>query len=70
MNLADPIWQKHFKALNGEKEDLKKLASIPLENIDLEYQADFKKLQTQIQNYLDSNDDYLFDSTLLHEKLI
>ncbi|MGQ5709938.1 flavocytochrome c [Lactobacillus sp. PSON] len=67
MNAADPIWQKHFKALNGEKEDLKKLASIPLENIDLEYQADFKKLQTQIQNYLDSNDDYLFDSTLLHE---
>lgn len=67
MNAAEPAWQKHFKALNGEKDDLKKLASIPLTDIDLEYQADFKKLQEQIKNYLDSDDDYLFDSQLLHE---
>lgn len=67
MNAAEPEWQKHFKALNGEKDDLKKLAAIPLTDIDEEYQADFKKLQEQIKNYLDSDDDYLFDSQLLHE---
>ena len=67
MNAAEPVWQKKFKALNGEKTDLKKLLTIPIENIDSEYQSDFKKLQVQIKNYLDSNEDYLFDSTLLHE---
>lgn len=67
MNAAEPDWQKNFKALNGEKETLEKIAAKPLSEIDPEYQADFQKLQKQIKDYIDSGADYLFDSTLLHE---
>lgn len=67
MNAAEPDWQKQFKALPGEKQSLKKLAVTPIEHIDPEYRADFKKLQEQIQKYLASGENYLFDSTLLHE---
>lgn len=67
MNAAEPDWQKGFKALTGEKETLEKLAATPLDEIDPEYQEDFKKLHKQIQDYVDSGVDYLFDSTLLHE---
>ncbi len=67
MNAADPDWQKKFNSLPGEKEDLEKLAAIPIEQIDPEYQADFKKLQKQIKEYIDSGATYLFDSVLLHE---
>lgn len=67
MNAADPDWQKKFNSLPGEKEDLEKLAAIPIEQIDPEYQADFKKLQKQIKEYIDSGATYLFDSVLLHK---
>lgn len=67
MNAADPDWQKKFNSLPGEKEDLEKLAALPIEQIDPEYQADFKKLQKQIKDYIDSGATYLFDSVLLHE---
>ena len=67
MNAAEPDWQKHFKALAGEKENLKELAATPIEKIDPEYQEDFKKLQVQIKTYVESGADYLFDSVLLHE---
>lgn len=67
MNAAEPDWQKQFKALAGEKENLKELATTPIEKIDSEYRDDFKKLQKQIKDYVDSGVDYLFDSTLLHE---
>lgn len=67
MNAAEPKWQKNFKALSGEKETLKKLSAIPINQIDLEYRDDFKKLQKQIKEYIDSDVDYEFDSTLLHE---
>ncbi|WEV71602.1 flavocytochrome c [Lactobacillus sp. ESL0785] len=67
LNAAEPDWQKQFKALPGEKESLVKLAATPLTDIDPEYQADFKKLQQQINDYVQSNGDYLFDSVLLHE---
>ncbi|MCZ3621986.1 flavocytochrome c [Lactobacillus mulieris] len=67
MNAAEPNWQKNFKCLPGEKETLKQLIEMPISEIDEEYQADFKKLQKQIQKYLDSDANYLFDSVLLHE---
>lgn len=67
MNAAEPEWQSKFKALPGEKETLIELAKTPIEKIDPEYQDDFKKLQEQIKEYVDSGADYLFDSTLLHE---
>lgn len=67
MNAAEPEWQKKFKALAGEKEDLENLASTPVENIDPEYREDFQELQKQIKEYVESGADYLFDSKLLHE---
>ncbi|NRN83995.1 flavocytochrome c [Lactobacillus helveticus] len=67
MNAAEPDWQKNFKALPGEKDTLKELVATPIDQIDPEYQDDFKKLQKQIKEYVDSGADYLFDSTLLHE---
>lgn len=67
MNAAEPDWQKNFKALPGEKDTLKELAATPIDQIDPEYQDDFKELQKQIKEYVDSGADYLFDSTLLHE---
>ncbi|WEV38733.1 flavocytochrome c [Lactobacillus sp. ESL0680] len=67
LNAAEPDWQKQFKALPGEKESLIKLAEMPIDEIDPEYQEDFKKLQKQINAYVESDGDYLFDSVLLHE---
>lgn len=67
MNAAEPDWQNKFKALPGEKETLEELAATPVDQIDPEYQADFKELQKQIKEYVDSGANYLFDSTLLHE---
>ncbi|CCI84674.1 fumarate reductase flavoprotein subunit [Lactobacillus pasteurii DSM 23907 = CRBIP 24.76] len=67
MNAAEPDWQKKFPALHGEKKTLKELIATPVEEIDPEYRADFEALQKQVQDYLDSGADYLFDSTLLHE---
>ena len=59
MNAAEPDWQNKFKALAGEKETLEELAATPLEEIDPEYQEDFKKLQKQIKGYVASGADYL-----------
>lgn len=67
MNAAEPEWQKKFKALAGEKEDLEKLAATPIEKIDPEYRSDFEALQKQIKEYVDSGANYLFDSKLLYE---
>lgn len=67
MNAAEPDWQKGFKALPGEKKTLQELAETPTSEIDPEYLADFEKLRDQIKAYLDSGEDYLFDSVLLHE---
>jgi fumarate reductase flavoprotein subunit len=67
MNAAEPDWQKGFKALPGEKETLQELAETPTSEIDPEYVADFEKLRDQIKAYLDSGEDCLFDSVLLHE---
>lgn len=67
MNAAEPDWQKQFNALPGEKDTLKALADTPIDQIDSEYQDDFKKLREQINAYLEADGNYLFDSTLLHE---
>lgn len=67
MNAAEPDWQKQFKALPGEKQTLEDLIKTPIDQIDPEYQDDFKELQKQVKEYVDSGADYLFDSTLLHE---
>lgn len=67
MNAAEPDWQNKFNALPGEKETLTKLAAIPVDEIDVEYREDFQQLQAQIKEYLASNSNSLFDSTLLHE---
>ena len=56
INAAEPEWQKKFKALAGEKEDLENLASTPVENIDPEYREDFQELQKQIKEYVESGD--------------
>lgn len=67
LNAAEPEWQNQFKALAGEKESLEKLAAMSIDEIDPEYQEDFKKLQKQINEYVESGKDCLFDSVLLHE---
>lgn len=67
MNAAEPEWQMGFARLTGEEATLKKLADLPVDQIDSEYQADFKKLQAQIKDYINSGAKYLFDSVLLHE---
>ncbi|MEK1357217.1 FAD-dependent oxidoreductase [Limosilactobacillus fermentum] len=67
MNAADPDWQRDFATLTGEKETLKQLANMPLEQIDPEYRADFERLREQIKEYIASGAQYLFDSNLLHE---
>ena len=67
VNAADPEWQKKFPSLAGEKETLKELAETPIEKIDPEYREDFEQLQKQINDYLASGENYLFDSVLLHE---
>ena len=59
MNAAEPEWQKKFRALAGEKEDLEKLAATPIEKIDTEYRPDFEALQKQIKEYVDSGANYL-----------
>ena len=41
--------------------------NLSVDEIDPEYQADFRQLQAQIKEYLASGADYLFDSVLLHE---
>ncbi|GBG94413.1 FMN reductase [Ligilactobacillus salitolerans] len=67
MNAANPEWQNTFAALPGEAETLKHLLEIPIDQIDPEYQADFKQLQAQLDAYLAGRKDVLFDSKLLHE---
>ncbi|MDO4903620.1 MAG: flavocytochrome c [Limosilactobacillus sp.] len=67
MNAAEPEWQKKFPALKGEKQALKELIATDEETIDPEYRHDFELLKEQVQKYLDSGSDYLFDSVLLHE---
>ncbi len=67
LNAADPVWQKEFHDLPGEKETLTELMNLSVDEIDPEYQADFRQLQAQIKEYLASGADYLFDSVLLHE---
>lgn len=67
LNAADPAWQKEFHDLPGEKETLTELMNLSVDEIDPEYQADFRQLQAQIKEYLASGADYLFDSVLLHE---
>lgn len=47
MNAAEPDWQNKFKALAGEKETLEELAATPLEEIDPEYQEDFKNYKSK-----------------------
>ncbi len=66
MNAADPNWQKHFKTLPGEKETLKAIMDTSIDSIDEDYRDDFKKLQLQIEKYLKSKNNELFDSVLFH----
>ncbi|MFC6253924.1 flavocytochrome c [Secundilactobacillus hailunensis] len=69
MNAADPDWQNQFDALPGEHQALQNLLDMKVADIDSEYQADFKTLQSQIKAYFaDTKDNkpYLFDSVELH----
>lgn len=69
MNAADPEWQNTFDALPGEGQTLEDLLNMSVDDIDPEYQADFKTLQGQIKDYLADTKDkpaYLFDSVELH----
>ncbi|APX71762.1 flavocytochrome c [Companilactobacillus allii] len=65
MNAADPTWQNKFDANAGEAHRLKEIKDMKLDDIDPEYRDDFKELQKQIGQYLDSKGNYLFDSKLL-----
>ncbi|KRL76215.1 flavocytochrome c [Ligilactobacillus equi] len=67
VNAADPEWQNTFKALPGEADTLKEMLDYDTNQIDPEYQADFRKLQAEIKAYLDGDHDYLFDSPTWHE---
>lgn len=69
LNAANPDWQKTIAALPGEDHTLKGILDMPLTEIHVEYQADFKELQAQIRAYLEESnekDAYLFDSALWH----
>lgn len=70
MNAADPDWQKQFAALPGEDQTLTDILNMPIDDIDAEFQADFKVLQSQIKAYLaeiaNGTPAYLFDSVELH----
>ncbi|MDC7953467.1 FAD-dependent oxidoreductase [Liquorilactobacillus mali] len=66
MNAADPDWQGTFAALPGEKATLEEVLSQDEDKIDEEYKNDFKKLKKQIENYLQSGNNKLFDSILWH----
>ncbi len=69
MNAADPDWQNQFDALPGEHQTLQNLLDMKVDDIDSEYQADFKTLQSQIKAYFadtKDNKSYLFDSVELH----
>ena len=52
MNAAEPEWQKKFRALAGEKEDLEKLAATPIEKIDTEYVLTLKLYKNKLRNTL------------------
>lgn len=69
MNAADPQWQRAFAAIPGESHTLKEMMELDVNQIDEEYQADFRQLQQEIRQYLAENEDqegYLFDSTLFY----
>lgn len=69
MNAADPEWQNQFDALPGEHQTLQDLLDMSVDDIDPEYQDDFKTLQSQIKAYFADIKDkksYLFDSVELH----
>lgn len=69
MNAADPTWQNTFNALPGEDQTLQNLLDMSVDDIDEDYQADFKTLQTQIKAYFEDikgKTPYLFDSVELH----
>lgn len=69
MNAADPEWQKTFKSLHGEEETLQKMAAIPENQIDPEYQADFATFKAQVADYVkarQADQDFLFDSTIFY----
>ncbi|MTV82846.1 flavocytochrome c [Secundilactobacillus folii] len=69
MNAADPEWQNTFNALPGEHQTLQNLLDMSVDDIDPEYQDDFKTLQSQIKDYFEdikTKKPYLFDSIELH----
>ncbi|MCS4485595.1 NADH-dependent flavin oxidoreductase [Staphylococcus americanisciuri] len=69
VNAPEPNWQNTFPALAGEKETLESILSYDIQDIDLEYRADFEIVQQQIKEYLadiDKRPEYLFDSTEFH----
>lgn len=70
MNAADPEWQNKFDALPGEDKSLQAFLDMDVNDIDADYQDDFKTLQKQITDYLadtkKSGHEYLFDSVELH----
>lgn len=69
MNAADPEWQNGFDALPGEDQTLQNLLDMNVDDIDSEYQEDFKTLQSQIKAYFEDvkgKKPYLFDSKELH----
>ena len=66
LNAADPEWQNKFPALPGENVTLEQMMEVKEDEIAPEYREDFKEMQKQIKDYLDSGKDYLFDSVLFH----
>ncbi|REH77204.1 flavocytochrome c [Staphylococcus felis] len=69
VNAPEPDWQNSFPALAGEKDTLSTLLNMADNDIDSDYQEDFRTLKNQIQEYLSkttNNKDYLFDSIELH----
>lgn len=71
MNAADPEWQHDMAAIHGERQTLESILHYDEKLIHPEYLADFKTLQGQISTYFEAvdngqEDEYLFDSSLLH----
>ncbi len=65
MNAANPVWQKGFSAMPGERHRLEEILKIDETEIEAEYVADVKLLKEQINVYL-ADEDYLFDSSIFH----
>ena len=67
MNAADTEWAAQFDPVAGEDTTLEQYASVDVNTLPEEYQADFLTLKAQIEEYLAGDRSKHFDSVELHK---